>query len=160
MHAKYEVSTSYDSKVIAKVKVDNRQKKQTNKQTNRQDKNNMPLIIRSGSIKIQRGRTTKYKQTFYMQEYLCNLTKNLLILFHLCFMSQLTIFQSYVTAHTVNVVIFAGGKILRKCWENISRGGNFHDSTPISFIKAYWFNFHMGVIFAKKTNAQKLPHLQ
>ena len=43
MHAKYEVSISYGSKVIAKVKVDNRQ-------TDRQDKNNMPPIIRSGGI--------------------------------------------------------------------------------------------------------------
>ena len=33
MHAKYEVSTLNDSKVIAKVKVDNRQ---TDRQTNRQ----------------------------------------------------------------------------------------------------------------------------
>ena len=38
MHTKYEVSISYGSKVLAKVKVDNRQ---TDKQTNRQDKNNM-----------------------------------------------------------------------------------------------------------------------
>ena len=44
MHAKYEVSTSNGSKVIANLKVDNRQ-------TNRQDKNNMPQIIRSGGIK-------------------------------------------------------------------------------------------------------------
>ena len=37
MHAKYEVSISYGSKVIAKVKVDNRQTdRQTDKQTNRQ----------------------------------------------------------------------------------------------------------------------------
>ena len=48
MHAKYEVSISYGSKVIAKVKVDNRQ---TNQQINRQDKYNMPPIIRSGGIK-------------------------------------------------------------------------------------------------------------
>ena len=34
MHAKYEVSVSYSSKVIAKVKVDNRQ---TNKQTDSSD---------------------------------------------------------------------------------------------------------------------------
>ena len=40
MHAKYKVSTFYGSKVIAKVKVDN-------KETNRQDKNNMPPIIRT-----------------------------------------------------------------------------------------------------------------
>ena len=53
MHAKYEVSISYGSKVIAKVKVDNRQtNRQTDKQTDRQDKNNMPPIIRSGGIKI------------------------------------------------------------------------------------------------------------
>ena len=44
MHAKYEAFISYGSKVKAKVKVDNRQ-------TNRQDKNNMPPIIRSGGIK-------------------------------------------------------------------------------------------------------------
>ena len=50
MHAKYEVSISYGSKVIAKVKVDNRQ---TDKQTDRQDKNNMPLIIRSRGIKMR-----------------------------------------------------------------------------------------------------------
>ena len=38
MHAKYEVAISYGSKlIIANVKVDNRQ-----------DKNNMPRIIRSG----------------------------------------------------------------------------------------------------------------
>ena len=37
MHAKYEVSTSNGSKVIAKVKVDNRQtNKQTDKQTDKQ----------------------------------------------------------------------------------------------------------------------------
>ena len=51
MYAKYEVSISYGSKVIAKVKVDNRQ-------TDRQDKNNMPPIIRPpiirfGGIKIE-----------------------------------------------------------------------------------------------------------
>ena len=48
MHAKYEVSIFYGSKVIAKVKVDNRQ---TDRQRDRQDKNNMPPIIGSGGIK-------------------------------------------------------------------------------------------------------------
>ena len=48
MHAKYEVSISFGSKVKAKVKVDNTQ---TDRQTNRQDKNNMPPIIPSGGIK-------------------------------------------------------------------------------------------------------------
>ena len=52
---------------------------------------------------------------------------------------------------------FCWGKMSWKCWQNISCGGIFHDSTPISFIKAYNFYFHVGVIFAKKTKAQKLP---
>ena len=47
MHAKYEVSISYGPKVIAKVKFDNIQ---TDRQTNRQDKNNMSQIIQSGGI--------------------------------------------------------------------------------------------------------------
>ena len=46
---------------------------------------------------------------------------------------------------------FRWGKFSRKCWQDISRGGNFHDSTHISFIKAYGFYFRVGVIFAKKT---------
>ena len=44
-------SISYGSKVIAKVKVDIRQK---DRQTNKQDKNNMSPIIRSRGIKITR----------------------------------------------------------------------------------------------------------
>ena len=55
MHTKYEVSTSNGSKVIANVKVDNRQ---TDRQTNRQDKNNMPPIIRSGGIKSSWEKTS------------------------------------------------------------------------------------------------------
>ena len=66
MHAKYEVSISYGSKVIAKVKVDNRQKdrqtdRQIDKQTNRQDKNNMPPIIRSGGIRQTNKQTDRTK---------------------------------------------------------------------------------------------------
>ena len=41
MHAKYEVSISYGSKVVVKIKVDNTL-------TDRQDKNNMPPIYQSG----------------------------------------------------------------------------------------------------------------
>ena len=53
MYAIYEVSIAYGSRVIAMVKVENRQTdKRTNKQTDRQDKNNMSMIIRSGGIKI------------------------------------------------------------------------------------------------------------
>ena len=45
MHAKYEVSISYSSKVIAKVKADNTQtNRQTNKQTDRQtDRTNIAV---------------------------------------------------------------------------------------------------------------------
>ena len=51
MHAKYEVSISYGSKVISKVKVDDR-----HWQIDRQDKNNIPPIIQSGGIKIANSR--------------------------------------------------------------------------------------------------------
>ena len=43
----------------------------------------------------------------------------------------------------------------QKYWQDISRGGIFHDTTPISFIKVYGLYFRVGVIFAKKTNARK-----
>ena len=59
------------------------------------------------------------------------------------------------------MVIFAGGKISKKGWQDISRGGNFHDTTPIPFIKAYGFYFRVGVVFAKKTKRKKrknYPH--
>ena len=46
---------------------------------------------------------------------------------------------------------------MRKCWQDISCGGNFHDATSISFIKAYWFYFRVGVIFAKNIKMGKLP---
>ena len=47
------------------------------------------------------------------------------------------------------MVIFAGGKILQKCCKDISPGGYFHDTTPMSFIKANRFYFRVGVIFVK-----------
>ena len=56
---------------------------------------------------------------------------------------------------------FRWGKISRKRWQDMSRGGNFHDITHISFTQAYGFYFRMGVIFAKKTKARKTwnyPH--
>ena len=54
---------------------------------------------------------------------------------------------------------FRWGKISRKCWQDVSRGGNFHDSTHISFIKTYGFYFRVGVIFAKKTKSRKTRKL-
>ena len=50
----------------------------------------------------------------------------------------------FVLSHNVNVVIFAGGNFSQKCWQDITRGGNFHDTSPVSFIKAYGFYFGMG----------------
>ena len=55
---------------------------------------------------------------------------------------------------------FRWRKISRKCWQDISRGGNFHDTAPISFIEAYGFYFRVGVIFAmnkKALKTRKLP---
>ena len=54
---------------------------------------------------------------------------------------------------------FRWGKISRKRWKDISRWGNFHDITHISFIQAYGFYFRVGVIFAKKTKARKTRKL-
>ena len=54
---------------------------------------------------------------------------------------------------------FRWGKISRECWQDISRGGYFHDTTPNSFIKVYGFYFCVGVIFAKKTKARKTRKL-
>ena len=69
--------------------------------------------------------------------------------------------------HTVNVVNFAGVKILRKWWQDISRGGNFHDTTPIYFIKAYGFYFSGNFCEEDKsaknmkiTPTRKFSHLQ
>ena len=51
---------------------------------------------------------------------------------------------------------FAGGKFR----ENVGKtfhggGGDFHDTTPIFFIKVYGFYFRVGVIFAKKAKREK-----
>ena len=61
--------------------------------------------------------------------------------------------------HTVNVVIFTGGKFRKNVGNTFHVWGNFHDTTPVSFIKAYGFYFHVGVIFAKKTKARKMQKL-
>ena len=45
---------------------------------------------------------------------------------------------------------FRSRKISRNCWQNISRGGNFHNTTPISFMKAYGFYFRVGVMLCIK----------
>ena len=55
----------------------------------------------------------------------------------------------------VNVDISAGGKFRKNVCKTFHVGLIFHDSPPISFIKAYGLHFRVGVIFAKKTKAQK-----
>ena len=45
---------------------------------------------------------------------------------------------------------FRWGKISQKCLQDISRGGNFHDTAPISFIKADGFYFHVGGNFREE----------
>ena len=50
--------------------------------------------------------------------------------------------------------LFLLGGNSQKCLQDISRGVNFHDTTPISLREAYEFYFRMGVIFAKR-KAQK-----
>ena len=64
---------------------------------------------------------------------------------------------------------FRWGKISRKCWQDISRGGYFHDTTPNSFIKVYGVFFSRGGNFrekdksaknAKITPTRKFPRLQ
>ena len=54
---------------------------------------------------------------------------------------------------------FRWGKISRKYWQDISRGGNFQGTTPISFREAYGFYFRAGIIFAKNAKAQKTRKL-
>ena len=51
------------------------------------------------------------------------------------------------------------GENLAKSLQDISRGGNFHDTSYISFIKAYQFYFRMGVICVKTKawKTRKLP---
>ena len=44
---------------------------------------------------------------------------------------------------------------MQKYWQDILCGGNFKDTTSVSFIKAYRFYFRMGVIFTKQKKAQK-----
>ena len=43
-----------------------------------------------------------------------------------------------------------GGGISRKCWQDLSHGGNFHNTTPFSLRNSYRFNFFAAEIFAKK----------
>ena len=56
---------------------------------------------------------------------------------------------------------FHGGKFRENVsiqWQDISRWGKFHDTTSISFIKAYGFYFCVQVIFAKKTKRESYHH--
>ena len=63
--------------------------------------------------------------------------------------------QIIVRKDTVNVVIFGGGGISRKCLEDLSHGGYFHDTSPFSIIKSYGFYFTRGINFRKEANISK-----
>ena len=66
------------------------------------------------------------------------------------FLSITPLYPGYLLIiFTVNVE-----KISRKCWQNFSHGGNFHDSNPISFLKAYGFYFQGG-IFCEEDKSMK-----
>ena len=59
---------------------------------------------------------------------------------------------------TVDVVIFSLGEISRNCWQDISRGGKFHDTTPIWFLKAYGVFSHGGN-FREEDKSMKMQKL-
>ena len=42
---------------------------------------------------------------------------------------------------------FRWGKISQKCWQDLSRGGDFHDISPIYLVNSYGFYFPTGEIF-------------
>ena len=118
MHAKYEVSISYGSKVIAKVKVDNRQTdKQTDKQTDRTKKNNMPPIIRSGGIKII-GKEHDFLQNFpyilwrFMHETIFNqkqvLQGTIFIIYSYCKYNKLYVRQILWSLNHIKVIAISG----------------------------------------------------
>ena len=46
--------------------------------------------------------------------------------------------EAHRKKNTVNVVIFAGGKFRENVGKTLHVGGKFHNTTPISFIKALW----------------------
>ena len=64
------------------------------------------------------------------------------------------------------MVIFAGGEFCENLSKTFHRGGNFHDTTPVSFIKAYGIYYSRGGNFreedksAKITHTRKFPRLQ
>ena len=64
----------------------------------------------------------------------------------------------YVLCHTVNVVIFAGGKF-REIVGKTFHLGVIHDTTPISLIKSYGFYFCVGEVFAKNAISRKTRKL-
>ena len=59
--------------------------------------------------------------------------------------------KAAINYSTVYMVIFPRRKFPENVDKTFFGGGNFYDTTPISFIKAYGFYIQVGVIFAKKT---------
>ena len=55
---------------------------------------------------------------------------------------------------------FRWGEISQKGCQDLSHGGNFHDTTPISLIKSYELNFCIGGNFCKEGNIAKITPTQ
>ena len=66
-------------------------------------------------------------------------------------------FQSYPKKTTIYSYCKRGYFCWGEIWQDISRGCNFHEITPI--INEYGFYFRVGVIFAKKIKKQKTQTL-
>ena len=110
-------------------------------------------------VRISDSQYIPYIGNFSRRAILANMTLDRCVNFSLI--------PNFAISRTVNEDVyckrgyFRWGKISRKCWQDISRGGNFHDTTRISFIKIYGFYFRVGVIFAKKAKREKrekYPH--
>ena len=73
----------------------------------------------------------------------------------------LIVFRVPVLLKYCKCVFFSLGEISGKCWQDISRGGNFHYTTPIPFKKAYGFLFPSGGNFRDEDkSAKNYPHVK
>ena len=77
-------------------------------------------------------------------------------------MNCFTVMCSYCLQVYCKRGYFRWGKISRKCRQYISRGGNFHNTSHISFIKAYGYYFSRGGNFREDDKIAKIaknyPH--
>ena len=111
-------------------------------------------IIDLSSWFLSKRSILHYKSSIYWDD-----TKDILYIL-LIYTNTLQIYtQKRFTHATVNCLLLYTWLFSRKCWQGISHGGNFHNTTPISFTTTYGFYFRVGVIYAKKTKAWKTRKL-